>query len=115
VSALPPVAWSRGKDFRLIRPLVFVTEDLTRRYAEWRGAPLVPCGCSQKTGTVRRALRNLFEEIEREYPYLKEKLLAAMGNLEPSRLLDVRYLDLADPPGEKAPRAPDAFPIVTDL
>ena len=45
----------------------------------------------------------------------QRELLAAMGNLEPSRLLDVRYLDLADPPGEKAPRAPDAFPIVTDL
>ncbi len=113
VSALPPVAWSRGKDFRLIRPLVFVTEDLTRRYAESLGAPLVPCGCSQKTGTVRRTLRNLFAEIEREHPFLKEKLLAAMGNLEPSRLLDVRYLDLADPPAEEAPRAPDVFPIVT--
>ena len=29
-SALPAVTWSGKRDFRLIRPLVFVTEDLTR-------------------------------------------------------------------------------------
>ena len=29
ISALPPVTWSREREFRLIRPLVFVTEDVT--------------------------------------------------------------------------------------
>ncbi len=32
--------------------------------------------------------------MEKEYPHLKETLLSAMGNMEPSRLLDPRYLDL---------------------
>ena len=31
ISALPAVTWSGKRDFRLIRPLVFVTEDLTQR------------------------------------------------------------------------------------
>ena len=94
VSALPPVTYSRNKDFRLIRPLAFVTEDITSRFAESLGAPIVPCGCSQRTGTVRKSIRGLFSEIEKDYPHLKETLLAAMGNLEPARLLDPRYLDL---------------------
>src|SRR5689334_5098017 len=34
LSALPPVTYSRNRDYRLIRPLVFVTEDITRGYAE---------------------------------------------------------------------------------
>src|ERR1700742_1445371 len=34
VSALPPITYSRQKDFRLIRPLAFVTEDITTRFAE---------------------------------------------------------------------------------
>jgi tRNA 2-thiocytidine biosynthesis protein TtcA len=93
LSALPPVTYSRKKDFRLIRPLVFVNEELTRAYAESLCAPVIPCGCSQKTGTVRRTLRDMFGEIEKEYPFLKENLLAAMSNIEPQRLLDVRYLD----------------------
>jgi len=94
ISALPPVAWSRKGEFRLIRPLVFVTENLTRDYAASLGAPVVPCGCSQKTGTVRRSLRDMFSEIEKEHPFLKETLLSAMGNVETSRLLDTRFLDL---------------------
>ncbi len=94
ISALPPITWSSNKDFRLIRPLVFVTEDLTTRFAEFLGAPVIPCGCSQRTGTVRKSLRGMFSEIEKEYPHLKETLLSAMGNIETQRLLDTRYLNL---------------------
>jgi len=94
ISALPPVAWSRKREFRLIRPLVFVNENLTREFAASLGAPVVPCGCSQKTGTVRRSLRDMFAELETQHPFLKESLLSAMGNIETSRLLDTRFLDL---------------------
>jgi tRNA 2-thiocytidine biosynthesis protein TtcA len=94
LSALPAVTHSRKREFRLIRPLVFVTEDLTRAYAQSLGAPVIPCGCSQKTGTVRRTLRDIFAGMEREYPNLKQSLLSAMGNVEASRLLDPRFLDL---------------------
>lgn len=92
ISALPPVTWSSQRDFRLIRPLVFVSEDITARFAESLGAPVIPCGCSQRTGTVRRTLRDLLGDLEKEHPRLKESLLSAMGNIETSRLLDTRYL-----------------------
>jgi tRNA 2-thiocytidine biosynthesis protein TtcA len=58
------------------------------------GAPLVPCGCSQKTGTVRQSLRGLFTRLEQEYPHLKETMLAALGNIELGRLLDPRFLEI---------------------
>jgi tRNA 2-thiocytidine biosynthesis protein TtcA len=94
ISSLPPITWSRARDFRLIRPLVYVTEDLTTKFAESLGAPIIPCGCSQRTGTVRRTLRDLFGNLEKDYPHLKETLLSAMGNIETGRLLDPRFLDL---------------------
>ena len=113
LSALPPVTHSRAKEYRLIRPLVFVTEDITRAYAEQCGVPVVPCGCSQRTGTVRRALRDMFVELEREHPHLKENILSAMGNVETSRLLDTRYLKLDG--GEQPDAAVEEFfPIVTE-
>jgi tRNA 2-thiocytidine biosynthesis protein TtcA len=105
VGALPPVTYSRERDFRLVRPLVFVTEDLTAQFAASLGAPVIPCGCSQRTGTVRRALRDVLGSLEAQYPHLKETLLAAMGNIQTSRLLDPRYLDLegeGDGEAEKA-------------
>lgn len=94
ISALPAVTWSRKREFRLIRPLVFVTEELTRSFAEALGAPVIPCGCSQKTGTVRRTLRDMFREIEKDHPFLKETLLSAMGRIDTDRLLDTRFLDV---------------------
>jgi tRNA 2-thiocytidine biosynthesis protein TtcA len=111
LSALPPVTHSRDKEFRLIRPLVFVTEQITREFAVVSGAPLVPCGCGQKTGTVRRTLRDLFQNLEVQYPYLKENLLAAMGNIETARLLDTRFLDLE---GCEGLAGGPPFPIVTE-
>jgi tRNA 2-thiocytidine biosynthesis protein TtcA len=94
LSALPAVTWSRDREFRLIRPLVFVTEELTARFAASLGAPVIPCGCNQKTGAVREAIRGLFAQLEKQHPYLKETMLAAMSRLEPARLLDVRFLQL---------------------
>ncbi len=108
LGALPPVTGSRDREYRLIRPLVFVTEDLTRAYSEQLGIPIVPCGCSQKTGTVRRSLRDLFAGLEKEYPHLKENILSAMGNIDAGRLLDPRFLDSAP----EAPRS--AFPILSE-
>jgi len=94
ISALPAITWSSKREFRLIRPLVYVNESLTRAFAEKLGAPIIPCGCSLKTGTVRRTLRDMFAEIEREHPFLKETLLSAMGKIETGRLLDTRFLNL---------------------
>ena len=93
ISALPAITHSREGDFRLIRPLVYVTEEITRGYVESKGIPVVPCGCSLRTGTVRKGIRGMFSEMEAEYPNLKETMLSAMGKVELSRLLDTRYLD----------------------
>jgi len=112
LSALPAITYSRDKEFRLIRPLVYVTEDITSAFANSLGAPLIPCGCSQKTGTVRRSLRDIFQQLEQEHPDLKQNMLSAMGNLNPGRLLDTRYLDLG---GTAATPEPELFPIVTNL
>src|SRR5438477_1232985 len=111
LSSLPPVTHSRDREFRLIRPLVFVTEEITRAYAEKLGVPVVPCVCSFKTGTVRRSIRDIFSGLEADFPHLKETILSAMGNLDPTRLLDTRYLDLE----AAAVRDAGPFPIVSEL
>jgi tRNA 2-thiocytidine biosynthesis protein TtcA len=82
LSALPAVTNSRDGQFRLIRPLVYVPEDLTRTYAESKNIPVVPCVCSFRTATVRRNIRELLDE-----PGVKESLLSAMANIDSKRLL----------------------------
>lgn len=109
VSALPPLTYSRDRQFRLIRPLCFVTEDITTAYANSLGAPVIPCGCSQKTGTVRRSLRDIFADLEKDYPNLKQTMLTAMGNLQPDRLLDPRFVEDGNP---AAATAVELLPIL---
>lgn len=114
ISSLPPMAYSRNRDFRLIRPLVYVTENLTRDFAASLGAPVIPCGCSQKTGTVRHSLRDIFTKLEQEHPFLKETLLSAMSKVETGRLLDTRFLDL-EGDGEESGFFSDEQPATAEL
>jgi tRNA 2-thiocytidine biosynthesis protein TtcA len=109
ISALPAVTWSGKKEFRLIRPLVYVTEEVTARFAGSIGAPVIPCGCSQRAGEVRRTLRAVLADLEKDHPNLRESLLSAMGNVETGRLLDLRYLDLE---GETEDRDPQALTVL---
>lgn len=112
MSALPAVTWSREKDFRLIRPLVYVTEEITRGYVESKGVPVVPCGCSLRTGTVRRGIRETIADWEREHPHLRENMLTAMGNISHGRLLDTRYIDLDGEPEEAEAGGPELHQIL---
>lgn len=98
ISALPAVTRSRKDDVRIIRPLVYVSEEITRAYAESLGVPIVPCVCSFKTGTVRRSIREIMDE-----PGVKASLLAAIGNIDTARLLDTRYFDVDKATDEPVP------------
>lgn len=112
LSSLPAVTHSRKGDFRLIRPLVYVTEEITKAYVESKGVPVVPCGCSLRTGTVRRGIRETIAEWEQEHPHLRENILSAMGNINHGRLLDTRYLH---PDGEIDEEQPsELLPILQE-
>jgi tRNA 2-thiocytidine biosynthesis protein TtcA len=113
MSSLAAVTHSRKGDFRLIRPLVYVTEEITRAFTDSRCVPVVPCGCSLRTGTVRRGLRDWIADWEKEFPHMRETMLTAMGRVEHDRLLDTRYLDL-DTCGEEevAGRQAELLPIL---
>ena len=102
LSSLPPVTASRSKDFRLIRPLVYVSEEVTSAYAEEQGMPITPCVCSHRTGTVRRSMREFLDRVKQDHPRVLENMLSAMSRIDTQRLLDRRFLDLEDPvPGSE--------------
>jgi hypothetical protein len=49
-------------------------------------------------------LRDLFGNLEKEFPHLKENILSAMGHIDTDRLLDKRFLSL-DAPLDVSPSA----------
>ena len=115
LSSLPPVTHSRNRDYRLIRPLVFVTEDITTAYAEARGVPVVPCGCSQRTGTVRRALRDMFGELEREHPAPQRNHAFRHGERGYRPPAGYALPGSGRRTGEPKHKREELFPIVTEL
>ncbi|WP_428264211.1 tRNA 2-thiocytidine(32) synthetase TtcA [Haliangium sp.] len=74
----------------VIRPLAYVPESLLIEYRDQRAYPVVRCGCpscglpEQKRQVVKRLLTSL----EADDPGIKHHMLAALGNVKPSQLLD---------------------------
>jgi tRNA 2-thiocytidine biosynthesis protein TtcA len=105
IASLPPVAASRKGRLRLVRPLVFVTEEATRAYARACGLPSLGCVCGEKE-SIRREIRSVLEALKGRHPGVAESIMAALGNVNPYTLFD---LDLSRA-GADAP----AFAVALD-
>jgi tRNA 2-thiocytidine biosynthesis protein TtcA len=80
IASLPPVARSRKGGLRLIRPLAFVTEDLTAAYARAMGLPTIGCVCGDRDG-VRREIRDFLARLRERHVGIPESITAALGNV----------------------------------
>ena len=87
IAALPAVAESRKGSIRVIRPLVFVSEVLTREYVEQYGLTAVGCVCAEKDGP-RRDIRAFLDRMTEEYVDVPESVTAALANVSPYTLFD---------------------------
>jgi tRNA 2-thiocytidine biosynthesis protein TtcA len=87
IASLPPVATSRRGSLRLIRPLVFVTEDLTTEYARAQGFLTVGCVCSDREG-VRREIREFLSGMKSRHAGVGDSIVAALANVNPHTLFD---------------------------
>jgi tRNA 2-thiocytidine biosynthesis protein TtcA len=87
IASLPPVARSRKGGLRLIRPLAFVTEDLTTGYARAIGFTTVGCVCGEKE-SVRREIREFLARLKAGHAGVSDSITAALGNVNPYTLFD---------------------------
>lgn len=74
VKPLPPSVRSSKNEFQLIRPLVYVNEELIRSYAD--NLPITPCVCSLKEG-ARTAVRGFLKELSADNPHIYSNLISA--------------------------------------
>lgn len=87
IASLPAVAVSRKGTLRLVRPLVFVSEELTAAYVRARGLSPVGCGCADRP-SVRGEIREFLATLRTRHPGVAESVAAALGNVNPYTLLD---------------------------
>jgi tRNA 2-thiocytidine biosynthesis protein TtcA len=77
---------------RIIRPLVYVREEMTREYARREALPLLNCSCPfhRVEGSRRTWVKSMLARIEKEIPDVRSNLLAAMGRVDHRHLLNFR-------------------------
>jgi len=87
----------------VIRPLIYCAEESLASFAESQGFPILPCHlCGSQPNAQRKQMKALLSRLEAEHPNLRQTMLAALGNVNLSHLLDrqageVVQLD-SDPP-----------------
>ena len=85
IASLPPVAQSRKGNLRLIRPLVYVTENLSTEYARAQGFLPIACVCGEKE-SVRREIREFLDSMKTRHAGISDSIIAALGNVNPYTL-----------------------------
>jgi tRNA 2-thiocytidine biosynthesis protein TtcA len=87
--AMPPKLVSDDGRNVVIRPLLYAAEKSIARYAELVGFPILPCDlCGSQEQLMRKQVKRLLADLEALAPRARESMLAAMGNVRPSQLLD---------------------------
>jgi tRNA 2-thiocytidine biosynthesis protein TtcA len=83
-------------DLMLLRPLATTAEDDLARFAAAMEFPIIPCDlCGSQDGLERNAMKAMLADIERRMPGRKDVMLKALGNVNPSHLLDPKLFDFA--------------------
>jgi tRNA 2-thiocytidine biosynthesis protein TtcA len=73
----------------VIRPLIYCAEESLASFAESRGFPILPCHlCGSQPDAQRKQMKALLSRLEAEHPNLRQTMLAALGNVNLSHLLD---------------------------
>jgi tRNA 2-thiocytidine biosynthesis protein TtcA len=86
----PNLVADDGKN-RIIRPLVYVKEEMTRQFARIVGVPIAGCSCPFQgmVSSRRHWVKKMISEIEHEIPDVKANILAAMGRVRHRHLLKI--------------------------
>ncbi len=90
IKTMPPRLKSEDGAQELIRPLAYVPESELIELSDNFKFPVVPCKLCGSQEKQRKAVKSLLTEMDAKYPEMriKQSILASLGNVRPSHLLD---------------------------
>lgn len=89
LKAMPARYTSRRGQLAVMRPLITCMEDDIEEYARLAQFPILPCNlCKNQSGLQRPQVKLLLSTLDSFTPDAKKNWLTALGNVQPSHLLD---------------------------
>ncbi len=96
LAAMPPKLVNDEGDLMVLRPLSFCAEDDLEKFATLMDFPIIPCDlCGSQDGLQRNAMKAMIADIEKKMPGRKDTMIRALGNINPSHMLDSDLFDFA--------------------
>ena len=92
LAAMPPKLRSDDGRNVVIRPLLLAAEEEIAQYAIEQGFPIIPCNlCGSQENLHRARMKQLVNRLHAENPKVKGNIIAALGNVQLTHLLDGRF------------------------
>ncbi len=89
LKGMPPKLVSDDGRHVVIRPLAYVAESDLERWAAHRQFPIIPCTlCGSQDNLQRVQIGQMLRDWERQFPGRVDNMVAAMGHVVPSHLMD---------------------------
>ena len=81
-----PISYNKKHDLNLIRPLIYVEEDIIKKIVSDENLPLGRGKCPQDKENKRSELDELLKYIENKYPDFQQKTITAIENFSDDNL-----------------------------
>lgn len=81
LSCFQPVTYLDRTGVTQIRPLLYLTESMVRRFAEQQALPIVKNRCPADKNTKREETKQLIAQLRQTYPDIKDRIFGAMQRL----------------------------------
>jgi tRNA 2-thiocytidine biosynthesis protein TtcA len=89
LKAMPAKLVSDDGKHMVIRPMAYVKEEDSERYAAVKGFPIIPCDlCGSQENLQRKQIKNLMREWEKKHPGRVESIFSSLSTVVPSHLMD---------------------------
>jgi len=94
LAAMPPKLVNDEGDLEVLRPLIYCAEEDLQRFSDAMQFPIIPCDlCGSQDGLQRNVTKAMLNDMERAMPGRKDVMIRALGNINPSHMLDPRLFD----------------------